>query len=83
MVIFIAIEICIYGLAGYSYGSFREASTWDISGYVYGVGAEYRIDGALIGLEYYEHRLEGDTTNPGQTHIYEPNTIAMRIGFSF
>lgn len=83
-------SLLVYGALGYSAGTYNDllgtpGFEWDLTGFNYGIGAEYQItDQFIIGLDYTARDLEGD--NPGggaQTVQVDLDTISLRASFRF
>lgn len=76
----------VFGQLGYSAGNYFQASgDWGLSGFSYGVGADYAVsDNFSVGLLYTGRQLEGDNPDGlGQTVEIELNSIALRAAFRF
>ncbi len=77
----------IYGVLGYSQGSYSEPATgeWDPSGVSYGIGVDFAATQRLtIGLEYLARDLTGENpTGLTQEVNIDLDTVSLRVGLSF
>lgn len=83
---FAANRALIYGVVGYSMGSYDEgAGNWDPSGMSYGIGVDVMATQRLmVGLEYLSRDLNGDNPNGlGQEVNVDLDTMSLRVGLKF
>lgn len=83
-------SVLVYGAVGYSMGTYDNdvalaGDEWDLSGFNYGIGAEYQISERFVmGLDYTARMLEGtDPITAAQTVEVDLNTISLRASFRF
>lgn len=83
-------SLLVYGAVGYSMGTYDDflagtGDEFDLSGYNYGIGAEYQIsERFVLGLDYTARMLEGDNPlNAAQSAEVDLNTISLRASFRF
>ncbi len=75
-------RLLVYGAAGYSMADATAASSFDMTGFNYGAGAEYNIsDSFFLGIDLTGRDLEGSLG----IFDYEGtvNTATLRAGFRF
>lgn len=83
-------SVMVYGAAGYSTGTYNNiigtaGNEWDLTGFNYGIGAEYQISDAFsVGLDYTARDLEGDDPlGSAQTVEVDLDSITLRAMFRF
>lgn len=83
-------QILIYGVLGLSTGTYTNVigdpnEEWDLTGFNYGLGAEYMVNpNYIVGVEYLARDMEGD--NPfggGQTAQVDFDTLSLRLAYKF
>ncbi|GAB5445996.1 outer membrane protein [Gymnodinialimonas sp.] len=83
-------SVLVYGALGFSTGTYddilaTDGNEFDLTGFNYGLGAEFQItDSIIVGLDYTARMLEGDNPNSAtQTTEVDLNTISLRASFRF
>ncbi len=72
----------VYGALGYSTGDATDVTSFDMSGFNYGVGAEYNLtESIFLGVDYTGRQLEGE--RPGFSYEADVNTLTLRAGLRF
>ncbi len=75
-------QFLIYAAAGYSMAQATSGVSFDMTGFNYGVGAEYNVtDSFFVGADYTARQLEGD--HGAFTVEGDVNTATLRVGFRF
>jgi outer membrane immunogenic protein len=83
---FAANRALIYGVLGYSLGSYDEGvGNWDPSGFSYGLGVDVMATQRLtVGVEYLSRNLNGDNPNGlGKEFDVDLDTLSLRVGLKF